>query len=227
MAKTSISKKIVIIVFALLVTGLAGSTTYLFIENSDLKKTASLSEEDKLKIENDKIISEVGMLIDLPDEDPTIFKVNDPEKTEEGNPGITELFPDLQKDDYLLVYKVNRLGIQYRQSQNKIIKTATITLPINIEVFGTEEAVAEIEQKLLALYNNRVVIIKQNIDGITQSFVYDNTGKLKTETEALSKEMEIEIGSTLPTNITPGEQTEIVIVVVPNSIETTPTTTQP
>jgi hypothetical protein len=213
MAKTSTGKKVLIVLSALLVVGLAGSTTYLFIENKDLKKTASLSEEDKLNIENDKIISEVSKLIDLPDEDPTIFKVNDPEKTEEGNPGITELFPDLQKDDYLLVYKVNRLGIQYRQSQNKIVKTATITLPISIEVFGTEEAVAEIEQKLLALYNNRVVIIKQNIDGITQSFVYDNTGKLKTETEALSKEMAIEVGSTLPTSITPSDQTEIVIVV--------------
>jgi hypothetical protein len=206
-------KKTMMIVNIVVIVGLLGVSGYLFTENRDLKQSATLSQEDKLKQENDKLIADVSKLMDLPKDEPTIFKVNDPEKTEEGNPGISELFSDLQKDDYLLVYKNDRLGIQYRPSQNKIIKTATLTLPVSIEVFGSEKAVAEMEKKLQELYGNRVVVSKQTLSGVTQSFVYDKTTKLKTEVEALAKEISYEVGSTLPESVKPGSATEVVIVI--------------
>lgn len=222
--KKSPLKKLLMLANVLLIVGLAGTSVYLFMDNRDLKSTASLSQDEKSQIENDKLVAEISKLMNLPsDEEPTIFKVNDPKKTEEGNPGITQIFSDLQKDDYLLVYKNDRLGIQYRPSENKIIKTATISLPITVEIIGSEDVVNKTEEKLQKLYNGRVVIVEQVMPGITQSFVYDKTGKLKADVEVLAKETGLEVGSTLPQNIKPGDGTEIVIVVASDkSTQTTP-----
>jgi len=212
MSRNNSKRRVLIAVNIVALFVLTGSTVYLYMQNKDLNEQASLSQEDKLKIENNNLLADVGKLMDLPEEEPTIFKVNDPQKAEEDNPGINEIFSDLQINDYLLIYKTDRLGIQYRPSQKKIIKTATLNLPIVIEIFGSEEAISEMEKQLLQLYDNRVIITKQSLSGVTQSFVYDNTNKLKTEVEALSKGIGYQVGSTLPESIKPTDQTEIVIV---------------
>jgi len=226
--KTSAMKRMLMALNIVTLIGLAGFSAYLFVDNRDLAKTATLSEEEKSQIENDKLIASIGKLINLPnDEKPTIFKVNDPEKIEEGNPGISQIFPELQKDDYLLIYKNDRLGIQYRPNENKIIKTATVSLPVTIEIFGTEQAVNDIEATLQKLYEGRVVILKQIVTGVTQNFVYDKTGKLKADVDILSEETGFEVGSILPTSITPSEQTEIIIVAVENESSAVPTSEIP
>lgn len=223
MAKTSNSKKIVLVLSALFVVGLAGATTYLFIENKDLKQQALLSENEKQKIRNDGYIEDIGKLMSLPEEEPFYqISVNDPEKAISENPEFKLVFDTLEKDDFILIYKNAKLGIQYRPSENKIIKTNTIKLPVIVELVGSEDAIAEAEKNITAKFGPEVVIIKKVDDTVKQAFIYDVDNNQESDIKIIAEQLGLEIGSTLPTSITPSDQTEIVIVVVPSSA--TPTT---
>ena len=125
------SNKLIIVTIVVFVGLLAGNI-YQFMQNRDLNSQLALTDQDRVAKQNQELLADVGKLYDLPEEEPTIFLVNDPVKTQEDNPGIKDLFEDLKKDDYLLVYKTERLGIQYRPSENKIIKTTVLTIPISV-----------------------------------------------------------------------------------------------
>ena len=209
--KSGINKTIVANVVVIL--ALAGTSTYFYMQNRDLNSQLALTDQDRVAQQNEELLADVGKLYDLPEEEPTIFLVNDPVKTQEDNPGIKDLFGDLKKDDYLLVYKTERLGIQYRPSENKIIKTATLTIPISVELFGSEQAMEDISKVLTEKYSAQVSIKKTKLEGITKGFVFDTTTKLGGELDNISKETGLEKGINLPDSIKPDSQTEIVIVV--------------
>jgi hypothetical protein len=209
--KSGINKTIVANVVVIL--ALAGTSTYFYMQNRDLNSQLALTDQDRVAQQNEELLADVGKLYDLPEEEPTIFLVNDPVKTQEDNPGIKDLFNDLKKDDYLLVYKTERLGIQYRPSENKIIKTATLTIPISVELFGSEQAMEDISKVLEEKYSTQVSIKKTILEGVTKGFVFDTTTKLGGELENISKETGLEKGINLPDTIKPDSQTEIVIVV--------------
>lgn len=209
--KSGINKTIVANVVVIL--ALAGTSTYFYMQNRDLNSQLALTDQDRVAQQNEELLADVGKLYDLPEEEPTIFLVNDPVKTQEDNPGIKDLFSDLKKDDYLLVYKTERLGIQYRPSEKKIIKTATLTIPISVELFGSEQAMEDISKVLEEKYSTQVSIKKTILEGVTKGFVFDTTTKLGGELENISKETGLEKGINLPDTIKPDSQTEIVIVV--------------
>jgi hypothetical protein len=223
MAKTSTGKKVFIALSALVVVALAGSTAYLFVENKDLKSELALSESERNAIENDRIIEKVSKLIKLPDEEPVIILVNDPVVAIEDNPGIAQIFDDLQKGDYILVFRSDRSGIQYRPSEDKIIKNATISLPISTEIIGNEAAIKTTEEKL-ADFGNQLSLTNKIDNNTKDSFVYAVNSKLSAEASAIAEQLGIEVGSTLPASIVPSEQTEIVIVVATVIPEPTPAT---
>jgi len=183
------------------------------MQNRDLNSQLALTDQDRVAQQNQELLADVGKLYDLPEEEPTIFLVNDPVKTQEDNPGIKDLFGDLKKDDYLLVYKTERLGIQYRPSEKKIIKTATLTIPISVELFGSEQAMEDISKVLEEKYSTQVSIKKTKLEVISKGFVFDTTTKLTGELDNISKETGLEKGINLPDSIKPDSQTEIVIVV--------------
>jgi hypothetical protein len=212
MAKTSTSKKVFIILSALLVVVLAGSTTYLFIQNKDLKSELALSDSERNAAENKRIIERVSQLIKLPDEEPVIILVNDPVVATQDNPGIAKIFEDLQKGDYLLIFSKDRTAVQYRPSEEKIIKNATINLPIATEIVGSETAIKSTEDKL-AEFGNQLTLTKKTDDNVKDSFVYAVNTKLTAEASAIAEKLGLEVSSTLPASIVPSEQTEIVIVV--------------
>ncbi len=209
--KSGINKTIVANVVVIL--ALAGTSTYFYMQNRDLNSQLALTDQDRVAQQNQELLADVGKLYDLPEEEPTIFLVNDPVKTQEDNPGIKDLFGDLKKDDYLLVYKTERLGIQYRPSEKKIIKTATLTIPISVELFGSEQAMEDISKVLEEKYSTQVSIKKTILEGVTKGFVFDTTTKLGGELDNISKETGLEKGVNLPDTIKPDSQTEIVIVV--------------
>ena len=209
--KSGINKTIVANVVVIL--ALAGTSTYFYMQNRDLNSQLALTDQDRVAQQNEELLADVGKLYDLPEEEPTIFLVNDPVKTQEDNPGIKDLFSDLKKDDYLLVYKTERLGIQYRPSEKKIIKTATLTIPISVELFGSEQAMEDISKVLEEKYSTQVSIKKTILEGVTKGFVFDTTTKLGGELDNISKETGLEKGINLPDTIKPDSQTEIVIVV--------------
>jgi hypothetical protein len=212
MAKTSTGKKVFIVLSALLVVGLAGSTAYLFVENKELKSDLSMTDEERNAKDNEKIIAEVSKLTKLPEEEPVIILVNDPAKAIEDEPGLDKIFDDLQKDDILLVYQKDRSAVQYRQNENKIIKNSPISLPVKIELIGSKEATDAMEITL-AEFGNQVTIAKQVNDNVKDPFVFAVNSKLSTEAVNVAGKIGYEVGSTLPASIIPSDQTEIVIVV--------------
>lgn len=223
MAKTSTGKKVLVVLSALLVVGLAGATTYLFIENRDLKSELALSDSERNAIENQRIIEKVSKLLKLPDEEPVIILVNDPVVAIEDNPGIAQIFDDLQKGDYILVFRSDRTGVQYRPSEDKIIKNATISLPIATEIIGSETAIKNTETSL-AEFGNQLSLTNKIDNNIKDSFVYAVNSRLSAEANAIAEQLGLQVGSTLPASIVPSAQTEIVVVINAATPEPAPVT---
>lgn len=222
MSKTvNTSKRLLLIANIVVLLGLTGATSYLLMRNKDLRYELSLSEQDRIKKKNEALIADVGKLMSLPDEEPVIVLVNDPAKAEEENPGIKEIFDELQKDDYILIFKKEKLGVQYRPSENKIIKSTTVNLPIVVEIIGTEADIAATE-KLLVQFGNQISVVKTVNDSISDSVVYDVDNNQPTEIQSIDKILEFGVSNTLPNTITANEQAEIVILVGSASSSTAP-----
>lgn len=197
-----------------LLLGLAGATAYLYIDNQNLKDELALPEQERKDLQNQKLLAEISEIFDLPEgEEPTIVFVNDAERAVEENPGLAEVFDNLQKGDYLVVYRKARLAIHYRPDENKVIKSTTINLPIAVEVFGSEQAMNALDDTFESAFGNQVVVAKTTQSGITQGFVYDVDGDQEAEAQSIAEELNLEIGTTLPAGINPDSLTEIVVVV--------------
>lgn len=222
---TNTSKRILLIANIVVLLGLAGATGYLFMNNKDLRNELSLSEQDRINKKNQTLIDSVGKLMSLPDEEPVIVLVNDPAKAEEENPGIKAIFDGLQKDDYILIFKKEKLGVQFRPSENKIIKSTTINLPIVVEIIGTSADIAATEKSMVQ-FGNQISVIKTVNDTVTDSAVYDVDNNQPTEIQSIDKILSFGVTNTLPNTITANEQAEIVILVAPVSAttETVPAT---
>lgn len=211
MRKTSTGRKVLLIVNVLLLLGLAGSTAYLYMDNRDLNDQLTLTTEEK----NKRLIAEINEVYTLPDEEPVVAIVTDPGEFKKQY----TTFDNAESGDYLLFYRKARLNVLYRQSEKRVVKTANVTVPITVELVGSEEAIAEAEKKL-ADFGNQITIVKTVDDTVKQAFVFDVDSDQEAELKSIAELLGYEVGATLPTSITPGDQTEIVIVV-------TSTTTEP
>jgi hypothetical protein len=204
MAKTSGGKKLLIVANILFILGLAGVSTYLFIENRDLNDQLTLTTEEK----NKRLVEEINKVFDLPDEEPVVAVVTNPDEFK----SQYSAFDNAQQGDYLLFYRKARLNVLYRQDEKRVVKTANVVVPITIELVGSEDAIADAEKKL-ADFGDQITIVKKVTDGITQAFVFDVDNDQAEELKSIADVLEYEIGSTLPASIVPSEQTEIIIVV--------------
>lgn len=215
-------KKALLILWVVLTLGLFGVSGYLFMENRDLNNNLSLSDEERRAQKNSEIYAAISSLISLPAEEPIYILVNDPEKALEENPGIGDIFDDLKKDDYLLVFRKDRSAIQFRPSENKIIKNSTISLPVSVHLVGSESAIKAAEDKL-AVYGNQVTITSEVDSDIEKSSLYLINNKLIQEAENIAGTLSIEVISDEPENINKSDSMEIVIVLADNSrAETNP-----
>lgn len=198
----------------MLLLGLASSTGYLFKQNRDLKAESSMTTEQK----NQKIIDEINKVFTLPKiGTPVVAVVTDPAEFKKQYTA----FDDAQNGDYLLFYKKARLNVLYRQSEKRVIKTAAVTLPVEIELVGSKEATEAMELKLKD-FGSQVTITKTVKDGITQSFVFDVDGDQGAEATSIAKQAGLEVGTTLPSTITPITQAEVVISVADKENAATP-----
>lgn len=204
------------IVNVVVLLGLAGATGYLYMNNKDLRYELSLSEQDRAKIKNDELLAKVSKLMSLPSEEPVIVLVNDPAKAEEENPGIKAIFDNLQKDDYILIFKKAKLGVQYRPVESKIIKSTTINLPIVVEIIGTSADIAATEKSLVQ-FGNQITVVKTVNETITDSAVYDVDNNQSTEVQSIDKILNFGVTNTLPNTVTASEQAEIVLLVASSS----------
>lgn len=217
MAKISTTKKVLLGVNVLVLLGLSGSTGYLFMKNRDLRDQANLTTEEK----NKRLVEEINKVYDLPDETPVVAIVTDPDEFKKQYAS----FSDAQSGDYLLFFRKARLNVLYRQSEKKVVKTANVNVPISVEIVGSQAAVDAAEKKM-ADFGNQVSIKKTILDGIVSNFVFDVDGDQKAEAESIAKQLGYELGATLPSSITPGAETEIIVAVsgsAPAAATPTPT----
>lgn len=197
-------KKVVLILNIVVLLGLTGTTGYLFMKNRDLNDQLTLTSEEK----NARLIDEINKVFDLPDEDPVVALVTDVEKFKEQY----SAFDNANPGDYLLFFRKARLNVLYRQSEKRVVKTANVTVPITVELVGSEEATSEAETKL-AKFGEQITVTKKIDDSIKQSFVFDVDNDQTDQAKQISEELGYDVGSTLPSTIIPGDQTEIIIAV--------------
>lgn len=204
MAKISTAKKILLGINIFVLLGLSGATGYLFMQNKDLRDQASLTTEEK----NKRLVEEINKVYDLPDETPVVAIVTDPGEFKKQYTAFT----DAQSGDYLLFFRKARLNVLYRQAEKKVVKTANVNVPITVEIVGSQAATDAAEKKM-ADFGNQVTIKKTVLDGIVSDFVFDVDADQKAETESIAKQLGYEVGAALPSTITPGTETEILIAV--------------
>lgn len=215
MAKNTTGKKVLIVVNVLLLIGLAGTTAYLYMDNKDLKDQITLTSEEK----NARLIEEINKVFDLPEEEPVVAVVTDPDEFKKQY----SAFDNAESGDYLLFYRKARLNVLYRSSEKRVVKTATVTVPITVELIGSEEAIATAEEKLSA-FGDQITIIKKVDNSVKQAFVFDVDNDQSEQLKSIGEQLGYEAGSTLPASIVPSDQTEIVVVVTDSIGAPAPTT---
>lgn len=202
-------KKVLIALNVVVVVALGFSTVYLFRENRDLNDQLTLSTEEK----NRRLVQEINEVYDLPEgEEPVVAIVTDPEEFK----AQYTAFDNAEEGDYLLFYRKARLNVLYRQDEKRVVKTADVVVPISVELVGSQAAIDAAEERL-AGFGNQVAITTRVDESITQAFVFDIDGDQTEEAQSIADQLGYAVGSTLPSALTPADQTEIIIAVVATS----------
>lgn len=110
-------------VILILVLLLSFSLTFYFYKKyqavqKTLQKQKQLSSEDR-----EKLIAQVGKLIELPKEEATVAVVSDKEKLKN-----QPFFQNAKNGDRVLIFTKAKKAILYRPSTNKIIEVSQINL---------------------------------------------------------------------------------------------------
>ncbi len=214
MIRKNNTKRIIMVVNVLLIVGLAGYAGFLYFENRDLNDQLTQTAEQK----RDRLIDEINDVFDLPDETPEVVIVTDPEQFK----SEYTTFDNVQEGDHLLVFRKARLGVLYRQSEKRVVKTTTVVIPITVELVGSQETMDAVEERLLE-FGSQITITKTVRDGVTQTFVFDVDEDQESEASSIAGQLDYEVSSTLPASIIPATQTEIVILIADTKpAETTP-----
>lgn len=121
-------KKVLIIlgvIIGLLVLGFAVKFYLDLREAKNELQSIQNNPNAKAKEESQKIVEEVGKLVELPlGEEPTVATVTDPAKLSD-----QEFFANSQAGDKVLIYQESKRAILYRPDTKKVIEIA----PLNID----------------------------------------------------------------------------------------------
>ncbi len=91
--------------------------------------------------QTEEILENLGSIILLPDEEPTMATLLDIEELKKENP---EFYKDAQKGDYLVIY--SEKAIIYREEENKVINVAPVYFEQTEENTNTDPSGTNIEQ---------------------------------------------------------------------------------
>ena len=218
--------KILIGFFGLVFLVTLGSAVYFYDQNLKLKVTS----DETAKEDNQKLLSEVGKIIELPsNESPTVAVVSDKEKLS-GN----VFFKNSQNGDKVLIFAEAKKAILYRPSTKKLIEVANINLAdtngvvagskdenveaaaVKMSVFnGTKEdnIFQDIEDKLKEQKINAEFVTKRNAlrDNYIQTLVVDLTGESSESADQIAKALDGQVGS-LPKGETKPVGSDILII---------------
>lgn len=212
------------IIFALLLVGSLIFGGYYFRQYQNLKATSSKSPEEK----NKELVEKINKVYSLPkDEDPVVAIVSDEDTFKKEYP----VFTTAQKGDSLLLYEKAGQAILFRESENKVIGTATFAVRKGaaVQIIASVEVQTTTEQTLASKLANEVRISAKStpVGQYTATTVVDLTGQ-KTE---LAKKIAEAVGGSvvaaLPAGETASEGAEFVVIMAnATSQATTEQTTQ-
>jgi hypothetical protein len=147
----SLLNPVVIVLLVVVLVGL-GAAGYFFIQYQNTQKELSdLKNNPKALATNEtkKLVEDVGKLVELPNENPTIATVTDSKKL-----NTQAFFSKSVNGDKVLIYTEAKKAILYRPSTNKIIEVA----PVNLGNQKEEVAGTATETLRVALYNGTTTV---------------------------------------------------------------------
>lgn len=153
---TSLHKKLLFIILAMVMVGALGYGAYRFMQlSSEISrlKASPQAAQDAAKSEIKKLVEQVSKLIAVPqDEAPTVATVSDSEKLK-----VNPFFSDAKNGDKVLIFTGAKKAILYRPDENKIIEVGPLTI-------GTASATTKEDPVRFVLYNGT------NVTGFTKTY---------------------------------------------------------
>ncbi|PID29525.1 hypothetical protein CR983_03870 [Candidatus Saccharibacteria bacterium] len=129
-------------VVTIVIVSLLGLTGYFWNEARQARSQTPEAAQERNSKETEKVLTKLKSVLLVDDEgDPTVARIDDPEKLKEDNP---DFYKNAKKDDYIIVYK--QRAIIFRSSdKGQIINIAPI---INTgEIKGDKKAENKEEPK--------------------------------------------------------------------------------
>ena len=114
----------------IVIAGLVGTTAYYYKQYKKIKNNPQVVSQE----ETQAVVAEVGKLMELPNETPSIATVQDKDKLKDQN-----FFQKAQNGDKVLIYTNAKQAILFRPSAKKIIEVAPLLLPGNDNNAGTTQ----------------------------------------------------------------------------------------
>jgi hypothetical protein len=208
------------IVFSVVLVGSLVFGGYYFKQYRDLKATSSKTPEEK----NKELVVKINKVYALPkDEDPVVAIVSDEGTFKKEYP----VFTTAQKGDNLLLYEKAGQAILFRESENKVIGTASFTVNSGaaVHIIAPGDVQNTTEQTLVAKLGKDIRVSSKStpLGQYTAITVVDTTGQ-KAE---LTKKIADALGGTVATTLPAGEKAAdgAEIVVVMGTAPATPTDT--
>jgi len=124
-------KKWLMIALIVTILILGGSTYYFYSKYYEAKKQM-INPQQLVDQQGAEIVSKVSLLMDLPNEAPTIATVLDASKLQD-----QVFFKNAKNDDRVLIYTQAKKAVLYRPSTNKIIEVSPLNLGEDISVSPT------------------------------------------------------------------------------------------
>ena len=112
-----------LLILAVLAIAAGGGLLYKAYTDQKERADRLANPTEAAKEESRQLIEKVGMLTDLPNEEPTIATVRDTTKLQDQS-----FFQNAQNGDKVLIYTQSRKAVLYRPSTNKIIEIAPVNL---------------------------------------------------------------------------------------------------
>jgi hypothetical protein len=197
------------IVLIVLLVASIGFGAYYYKQYQDLKITSSKTPEQR----NEELIAKINKVYQLPkDETPVVALVTDEAKFKEEYPVFTEA----KKDDSLLLYEKAGQAVLYRDSENRVVGTATFavkrgkTLYIVGDLAGQNAA----EASLAALSGEvRVAGKVTPVGQYTATTVVDVTGQNSDLAQKVASLVGGTVAERLPVDEKVADDAEIVVLV--------------
>lgn len=160
-------KPIIIFLVVLLVLLAITVPSYYFYNKYQKSQELLKNPTESAKQEIKTLVEQVGKLIELPSEEPTLATVSDKSKLSD-----QAFFQKAENGDKVLIYSQMRKAILYRPSTNKIIEVSMINLNDGATETAASSASAQVANVKLAVYNGT------NVSGLASKIEKELKAKL-------------------------------------------------